>query len=152
MLNLVISRHVTNHYPMCYQLLKKFYILLTVPLSIIFLNDQLDAFFFPICLFQFSTCFEQPRAHHQENQLYQYNIWYVSLCVGERLVCRSGRSFPTCTRHLQPRRNWPTWASRVLITHPILRIWPRRTTYCLLKKKKIERQVGRAKHLSAPRY
>jgi hypothetical protein len=38
---------------------------------------------FSICLFQFSTCFEQPRAHHQENQLYQYNIWYVSLCVGK---------------------------------------------------------------------
>jgi hypothetical protein len=54
---------------------------------------------FSICLFQFSTCFEQPRAHHQENQLYQYNIWYVSLCVGDRLVCRSGRksSLPTCT-------------------------------------------------------
>jgi hypothetical protein len=32
-------------------------------------------------LFQFSTCFEQPRAHHQENQLYQYNLWYLSLCV-----------------------------------------------------------------------
>ena len=31
-------------------------------------------------------------------------------------------------RDLQPRRNWPTWASSVLITHPILRIWPRRTT------------------------
>jgi len=30
-------------------------------------------------LFQFSTRFEQPRAHHQENQLYQYNIWYMSL-------------------------------------------------------------------------
>jgi len=29
---------------------------------------------------------------------------------------------------LQPRRNWPTWASNVLITHHILRIWPRRTT------------------------
>jgi hypothetical protein len=46
---------------------------------------------FSMCLFQFSTCFEQPRAHHQENQLYQYNVWYVSLCVGDRLVCRSGR-------------------------------------------------------------
>jgi len=44
-------------------------------------------------LFQFSTCFEQPRAHHQENQLYQYNIWYMQLCVGDRLVCRSS----TCT-------------------------------------------------------
>ena len=36
------------------------------------------------------------------------------------------------TGHLQPRRNWPTWASSVLITHPILRIWPRRTTTCSL--------------------
>ena len=28
-------------------------------------------------LFHFSTCFEQPSAHHQENQLYQYIIWYL---------------------------------------------------------------------------
>jgi len=42
-----------------------------------------------MCLFHFSTCFEQPSAHHQENQLYKYIIWYVSLCVGGRLVCRS---------------------------------------------------------------
>ena len=35
----------------------------------------------------------------------------------------------------QPRRNWPTWASNVLITHPILRIWPRRTTTCSLDRK-----------------
>ena len=35
---------------------------------------------FYMYLFHFSTCFEQPRAHHQENQLYQYNIWYMSLC------------------------------------------------------------------------
>jgi len=44
-------------------------------------NGQLDAQFFHMCLFQFSTCFEQPRAHHQENQLYQYNLWYMSLCL-----------------------------------------------------------------------
>jgi hypothetical protein len=37
-------------------------------------NDQLDAQLFSTYLFQFSTCFEQPRAHHQENQLYQYYI------------------------------------------------------------------------------
>jgi len=42
-------------------------------------NHRLDAKFFSMCLFQFSTCFEQPGAHHQENQLYQYNIWYMSL-------------------------------------------------------------------------
>jgi len=47
---------------------------------------------------------------------------------------RSPRGFCSCTTmpwltgHMQYRRNWPTWASSVLITHPILRIWPRRTT------------------------
>jgi hypothetical protein len=28
--------------------------------------------------------------------------------------------------------NWPNWASSFLITHPILRIWSRRTTTCSL--------------------
>ena len=41
-------------------------------------------------------------------------------------------TMPRLTGHLQPRRNWPTWASYVLITHPILRIWSRRTTTCSL--------------------
>jgi hypothetical protein len=50
-------------------------------------------------LFQFSTRFEQPRTHHQDNQLYQYNIWYMPLCVDDRFVCRSESSFPTCTRN-----------------------------------------------------
>ena len=36
------------------------------------------------------------------------------------------------TGHLQPRRIWPNWASSMLMTHPILRIWPRRTTICYL--------------------
>ena len=51
---------------------------------------------------------------------------------------RSPRVFCSCTTtprltgHLHPRRNWPTWASSVLITHPILWIWPRRTTTCSL--------------------
>ena len=49
-----------------------------------------------MCLFHFSTCFEQPSAHHQENQLYQYIIWYISLCVGGRLVCRSEKNSLTC--------------------------------------------------------
>jgi hypothetical protein len=43
---------------------------------------------FCMCLFHFCTCFEQTSAHHQENQLYQYIIWYISLRVGGRLVCR----------------------------------------------------------------
>jgi len=41
-----------------------------------------------VYLFQFSTCFEQPSAHHQESQLYQYDLWYMSLYVGDRVVCR----------------------------------------------------------------
>jgi len=51
---------------------------------------------------------------------------------------RSPRGSCSCTTmrrltgDLQPRRNWPTWASSVLITHPILRIWPCRTTTCFL--------------------
>ena len=32
------------------------------------------------------------------------------------------------TGHMKSRRNWPTWASNVLIAHRILRIWPYRTT------------------------
>jgi len=62
-------------------------------------NDHLDAQFFSMYLFQLSSFFEQPRAHHQENQLYQYNLWYMSVCVGDRFVCRSERNFPTCTRN-----------------------------------------------------
>jgi hypothetical protein len=70
------------------------------PVRCLLLNDQLDAQFFSMYLFQFCTCFEQPRAHHQENQLYQYNIWYISLCVGDRFVCRSEWNyFPTCRRY-----------------------------------------------------
>ena len=70
-------------------------------------NDQLDAQFFPTCLFQFSTCFEQPRAHHQENQLYQYNIWYMSLCVGDRFVCRLPTQSDTC--QMLYWYNWFSW-------------------------------------------
>jgi len=47
----------------------------------------------------------------------------------------AGRS-PRLSGHLQPRRNWPTWASSVLITDPTLRIWPRLTTTCSLGWKK----------------
>jgi len=45
-------------------------------------------------------------------------------------------TMPRLTGHLQPRRNWPTWASNVLITHPILGIWPRWTNTCYLDWKK----------------
>ena len=45
-------------------------------------------------------------------------------------------TLPRLTGHLQPTRNWLTCASSILITHPILRIWPRRTTICSLDWKK----------------
>ena len=44
-------------------------------------------------------------------------------------------TMPQLTGYLQPRRNWPMWASSFLITHPILWIWPRRTTTCSLSWK-----------------
>ena len=37
-------------------------------------------------------------------------------------------TMPRLTGHLQPRRNWPNWAPSVVITHGILRFWPRRIT------------------------
>jgi len=40
---------------------------------------MLHPILFYICLLQFSTCFEQPSSHHQESQLYQYDLWYMSL-------------------------------------------------------------------------
>ena len=52
---------------------------------------------------------------------------------------RGSCSFTTMPRfagHLQRRRNWPTFVSNVLITHLILRIWPRRTTTRSLDWKK----------------
>jgi len=45
-------------------------------------------------------------------------------------------TMPRLTGHLQPRINRPTWASNVLTTHPILRIWLRRNTTCSLDWKK----------------
>jgi len=48
-----------------------------------------------------------------------------------RVSC-SCTTIPRLTGHLQPRRNWSTWASNFLITHPILQFWPRGTTTCSL--------------------
>jgi hypothetical protein len=59
--------------------LVKFYILVTVHLGIILINNQLDAQHFCIYLFRFSTCFEQLCTHHQESQLYQYNARITEL-------------------------------------------------------------------------
>jgi len=73
---------------------------LTVHLGTILVNNQLDTLFQYIYLFHFSTCFEQPSAHNQENQLYQYINWYVSLCVGDCLVHLSrGTGIPDSHLH-----------------------------------------------------
>ena len=70
--------------------------------------------------------------------------YYLSLLVQLKDILKEKRrgkitngvlfctTMPRFTGHLQPRRNWPTWAFSVLITHPIHRIWPRRTTTCTL--------------------
>jgi hypothetical protein len=65
---------------------------------LVLVNNQLDAFS-NVFIYFTSTCFEQPSAHHQENQLYQYIIWYISLCVGDCLVCRSGGTGIRRDRH-----------------------------------------------------
>jgi len=71
-------------------------------------------------LFEFSKSFEQPRAHHQENQLYQYNIWYMSLNFGDRFMCGSERKFLSDLRTIRSQTrsdayqilywcNWFSW-------------------------------------------
>ena len=58
--------------------MEEFSVLFIVHPGIILISNQLDAqFFFLILLFQFSSCFEQSRAPHQENRVYQYDILYM---------------------------------------------------------------------------
>jgi hypothetical protein len=57
-------------------------------------------------------------------------------------------TMPRLAGHLQPTRNWPVWASNVLITHPILQIWPSQTTTCSLDLKKPERSPFFIQHRS----
>jgi hypothetical protein len=65
--------------------------------SLILVNNQPDALFQCIYLFHFSICFEKPSAHHQENQLYQYIIWYKSLCVGDWYAGPEGPAYQSPT-------------------------------------------------------
>jgi len=69
-----------------------------VHLGIILFDDQLDTQFLFVYVY-----FNSLYAHHQEIQLYQYDIWYMPLYVGYRLVCRFGRSvqtsIPDCHLH-----------------------------------------------------
>ena len=76
-------------------------------------------------------------------------------CWRKNATGRSPKGSCSCTTmsrltgHLQPRRNWPTWASGFFITHPILQIWPRWTTTCPLDwKNKRKFAISRPKRRS----
>ena len=77
------------------------------------LITNLTHFFQCIYLFHFPTCFEQASAHHQENQLYQYIIWYISLCVGDCLVCRRSQHTRQSPAHsdIYQMMYWYNWFS-----------------------------------------
>ena len=64
--------------------------------------------------------------------------WKNAAGRSPRGLC-SCTTMPWPTRHLQPRTNWPTRASSVLITHPIFRIRPHWTTTCSMDWKNNER-------------
>ena len=80
-----------------------------------------------------------PKGQTVNAQYYSYNACAIEGHF-EGKTPRNVRQVGSCsctkmsrlTGHLQPRRNWLTLASSVLITQPILRIWPRRTTTCSL--------------------
>ena len=59
-------------------------------------------------------------------------FWRKNDALSSPIGSCSCTTMPRLTGHLQPRRNWPTWASNILITHTILRIWHRLTTTCFL--------------------
>jgi len=61
-------------------------------------------------------------------------VWRKYAVRSSRGSC-SCTTMPQLTRHLQPRRNWPTWASNILITHPFLQIWPSQTITCSVDRK-----------------
>jgi len=62
--------------------MKEFYILLTGQLGIILVNNQFDAFFFKVFIyFTALHVSSNPVLIIRRIELYQYIIWYLSLCV-----------------------------------------------------------------------
>jgi len=55
-------------------------------------------------------------------------LWKKNATGSSSSVSCSCTTLPSLNGHLHPRRHWPTLASIVLVTHPILRILSRRTT------------------------
>jgi len=69
---------------------QKFYLLLTVHLGIIFVNNQLDAQFFFMYVYFYSLYMFRAAMCPSSGELYQYKIWYMSLSIDDRLVHRFG--------------------------------------------------------------
>ena len=83
----------------------RFYILLTVHLRKILVNNQLDALF-SMYLFNFPTCFEQPSVHHQENRILSvHQPVYITLCRWPGMPIPPDRH----TRKSQDGTTVPSW-------------------------------------------
>src|SRR5215813_5864615 len=71
-----------------------FYVLLTVHLDVILINNQLDALFSNVFIyFNASTCFEQQVLIIRRANLYKYTVWYNTL-IGDCLAGRPARQSP----------------------------------------------------------
>jgi hypothetical protein len=85
---------ITSHYLLldvdCANKGQFFNVLLTLHYFVNKTNLMHNSFF--VCLFLLCTGFGQICAHHQEKYLYQYDIWYLSLCADVRQVCNTRRS------------------------------------------------------------
>jgi hypothetical protein len=68
-----------------------FYISLTVHRGIIIVNNQLDGLLNVFIYFPSLHVSSNPVLIIRRIEFCQYIIWYMSLCVGDCLVCRSGR-------------------------------------------------------------
>ena len=107
-------------------------------------KNQLEKFsprFFGIKMASFSLIIFQSAKQSTPsiNHLYWCNwrtFWRKNSAGRSPRWSCSCTTMPRLTGHLQPRRNWPTWASNVLISHPTIRVWPRHTTACSLDWKK----------------
>ena len=67
------------------------YVSLTVHVGVILVNNQLDPPFFNVFIYFTSLhVSSNPVLIIRRIELYQYIIWYMSLSVGDCLVCQSG--------------------------------------------------------------
>ena len=71
-----------------------------------------------------------PKGQTMNAEYYSSLLLQLKDILKEKAAGRSPKGSCSCTSmtrltgHLQPRRNWPTWASSVLNIHPILRSGP----------------------------